>query len=1031
MQDHPQKPIRRDLFAEIAARPTDDPQPRATRGDALVTPAPPELPDATLPLDASPARVVDPRPRRETPEALQEELAGWRARMAPFLRDCAPKAADRRIRTLLDRFDWRLGDDGPWEQVQIPHYGPPIGRATATYRTTFEVSPEMLALGTVWLCFEGVDYIAHVAVNGTHMGSHEGFFSPFAFDVTAHVRQGENELVVRVENDAIMMGNSSWGEDGHLYEGDKLYAATGPGWDQPGLGWHHCPPGMGIYQRVWVEARDPLHIGDIFVRPLADEHGAPSGETEAWVEVHNAGRLRQPVSLSLSLYGHNWHATLLEDETYELGGPAGPGVNYYRLPLTVPAPRIWSPDAPWLYQLQARLTDNEGRIRDVAAQTFGLRTFAMERDQEPLGRLYLNGQEIRLRGANTMGHLQQCVMHGDEDQLRDDILLCRIAGMNYLRLTQRPVQPAIYAMCDALGMLTQTDLPLFGVLRRNQWVEAVRQAGEMERLVRGHPCNIMVTYINEPFPNGSGSLHRHCSRAEMEAFFAAADRAVLLENPDRVIKAVDGDYDPPGPGMPDNHCYCAWYNGHGVDLGKLHRGWWQPVKPGWRYGCGEYGAEGLDYAELMRRRYPAEWLPSTADEEAAWTPDRISQAQTGRFHYMWFDTQHSVDDWSAASQAHQAWATRLMTEAFRRDSGMQSFAIHLGIDAFPAGWMKTIMDVERRPKPAYWAYRDALSPILTSLRTDRYAYWSGEEIALEAWVCCDPTDPPTGTQLRYEVEVAGRIVASGRAPARLAACDSAFQGWLRFRRPEVPGRETIAIRLALVDQQGDTIHDTELALEVFLRPAVLDRPVVALDDEDLRAARLLHELGVQPTNVDRAPADATYLVGDAAALRRYAEVLAAAAEAGATIVILELRPGDHDLLGQSVAVKACGMNARHFASRATGHALVADLRPQDVRFWYDGDADMITPFLRATFCGDEASRQGWTPILASGNGDWSSGWGPALAAAERPLDRGVVRLCHVDLAGRVQGNPVAYLLAGRLLGLLPAPAAQNSEETPR
>jgi len=125
------------------------------------------------------------------------------------------------------------------------------------------------------------------------------------------------------------------------------------------------------------------------------------------------------------------------------------------------------------------------------------------------------------------------------------------------------------------------------------------------------------------------------------------------------------------------------------------------------------------------------------------------------------------------------------------------------------------------------------------------------------------------------------------------------------------------------------------------------------------------------------------------------------------------------------------MNARHFASRATGHALVADLRPQDVRFWYDGDADMITPFLRATFCGDEASRQGWTPILASGNGDWSSGWGPALAAAERPLDRGVVRLCHVDLAGRVQGNPVAYLLAGRLLGLLPAPAAQNSEETPR
>ena len=41
-----------------------------------------------------------------------------------------------------------------------------------------------------------------------------------------------------------------------------------------------------------------------------------------------------------------------------------------------------------------------------------------------------------------------------------------------------------------------------------------------------------------------------------------------------------------------------------------------------------------------------------------------------------------------------------MTEAFRRDDRMNTFAIHLFIDAFPAGWMKTIMDVERHPKPA-------------------------------------------------------------------------------------------------------------------------------------------------------------------------------------------------------------------------------------------------------------------------------------------------------------------------------------------
>ena len=65
----------------------------------------------------------------------------------------------------------------------------------------------------------------------------------------------------------------------------------------------------------------------------------------------------------------------------------------------------------------------------------------------------------------------------------------------------------------------------------------------------------------------------------MERFFAAADIAVRLNNPDRVIKHVDGDYDPPSSTLPDNHCYPMWYNGHGIDIGKLHKGYWMPVQP--------------------------------------------------------------------------------------------------------------------------------------------------------------------------------------------------------------------------------------------------------------------------------------------------------------------------------------------------------------------------------------------------------------------------------------------------------------------
>lgn len=100
-----------------------------------------------------------------------------------------------------------------------------------------------------------------------------------------------------------------------------------------------------------------------------------------------------------------------------------------------------------------------------------------------------------------------------------------------------------------------------------------------------------------------------------------------------------------------------------------------------------------------------------------------------------------------------------------------------------------------------------------------------------------------------------------------------------------------------------------------------------------------------------------------------------------------------------------------FVSRATGHPLAAGFQPADFRFWYDPAAGYPTPLLERTF-----EAPGWTPILASGNGNWEGEWGPALAAAEKREGRGCVRICNVQLAGRVKHNPAAMIFAGRLLG---------------
>ncbi len=212
--------------------------------------------------------------------------------------------------------------------------------------------------------------------------------------------------------------------------------------------------------------------------------------------------------------------TILNQCTTELPGVrlvAKYGKNVYKIRLKIDDARIWDVDTPWLYQLQVRVVV-DGVMCDAAKQPFGMRSFTQDTESSPKGMFYLNGRKIRLRGANTMGFEQQDVLNGRMDQLVDDILYAKLCHMNFWRLTQRPVQKEVYEYCDRLGVLTQTDLPLFGVMRRSKVAEGIRQCEEMIRIVRKHPCNVVVSYINEPFPNSYENPHRHLERENWSDF---------------------------------------------------------------------------------------------------------------------------------------------------------------------------------------------------------------------------------------------------------------------------------------------------------------------------------------------------------------------------------------------------------------------------------------------------------------------------------------------------------------------------------
>ena len=970
-----------------------------------------------------------------TAQELRAELAALRARMAPFLANLPPPLASRRRVLEVAEFQWRVetASDradfesvqrgiGVWEDVRIPHYGPPLGPAATLYRTVLDLPAEMFSQERQVLCFDAVDYRCQVYLNGVCLGTHEGFFEAFEFDVTGIARAFGNVLLVRVENDFTMLGQAF--SDGDT-DGDKIYAATGLGYDDPEEGWHHCPPGMGIWQGVRFESRARLAITDLFLRPL------PSLDAvEIQVEIQSFGsKAPEEAALRVSILGRNFDDLVHDKHLHRAVGewvrgfgdldhgtpesePAlmGPGKNYLALNLPIEEARLWNLETPWLYEAQVELLDAAGAVLDSASRQFGMRRFEQEETSTPKGKFRLNGREIRLRGANTMGHLDLCVFRGDFEQLHDDILLAKLTNLNFLRLTQHPVQREVYEACDRLGLMLQTDLPLFGTIRRNQFHECVRQSAAMERLVRSHPSSVLVSFINEPFPAARAKPHRFMLREDMELFFDMASKAVRRENPDRVIKCVDGDYDPPVPeGMQDNHCYCGWYIGHGIDIGALHHGAWMPVKPGWHFGCGEFGSEGLDSLEVARKHYPKEWLKSGANGE--WTPDIIPKAQSMNFHYLWYPTPQTMEQWIEASQAHQEWITRLMTEAFRRLPGMNTFAIHLFIDAWPAGWMKTIMDVNRLPKKAWFAYRDALSPLAISLRSDRMAGFSGESLPVEIWVANDLDESPPGCTLEYEITHQGQCVAQGRAPASLARCGPAGQGLLEITLPDCCERSELTISATLVDAKGTALHDSQISLAVFPKPKPEAREVFVFPG-DANAEAALEALGI--AKASGLPQDAAViLVSDAAILCSESQTLSQAVRAGALVVLLPLPTGQYTFGDATLEVRASGMGARHFVSCDSGHPMVAGFQREDFKFWFNEQLGYASPILSTVLEAPE-----WNPILLSGDGGWARKWGPVPVAVERRDGKGCWRVCQVDLLHRLRSNPAAHFFA---LGLLQPP----------
>ena len=146
-------------------------------------------------------------------------------------------------------------------QSQLSGYQGKIG-AHLNYEKTF-VIPEEFQLPRVLLHFGAADQVAEVWLNEELLGKHEGGYLPFSFDITAHVRWGEeNRLKVKVTDKL-----------SHVYPYGKQKKHRGGMW---------YTPVSGIWQSVWLENVPERYVENLKITTPADLVVAAAILQERW-----------------------------------------------------------------------------------------------------------------------------------------------------------------------------------------------------------------------------------------------------------------------------------------------------------------------------------------------------------------------------------------------------------------------------------------------------------------------------------------------------------------------------------------------------------------------------------------------------------------------------------------------------------------------------------------------------------------------------------------------------------------------------
>lgn len=375
----------------------------------------------------------------------------WETKQAPLMTDYAASVTPENAlpeypRPQLVRSDWmnlngiwqfqvgtsktqELPDAGWDKEILVPFCVESAlsgimeeGHSYVWYKRSFTI-PEAWNGKEIILHFGSVDWMSEVFVNGVSVGTHRGGYDPFSYNITSRLKTGTNEVVVRVydpTDDNVADGNQPLGKQRRTLRG--IYYT----------------PVTGIWQTVWLEPIAQAHIERLVIVPDID-----AAQLNLKVVTENA--LAGAQATVVIKAGNNTIAT----KTINVNADVS---------IDIPNMKLWSPDDPFLYDMEVSLQNN-GTQTDKVNSYFGMRKISKARIDGGRQRPMLNNEYVFQFGPLDQGYWPDGLYTIPTEQaMIDELQTIKDLGFNMVRKHGK-VEPARwYYHCDRMGLLVWQDM---------------------------------------------------------------------------------------------------------------------------------------------------------------------------------------------------------------------------------------------------------------------------------------------------------------------------------------------------------------------------------------------------------------------------------------------------------------------------------------------------------------------------------------------------------------------------------------------